>query len=634
MLRALKRYGPTLFGVALLIGAIFVVQREFRSLSVAEVRAAMAAIPPAALWSAAGLTVLAYAVLAVYDKLGSIYAGRPASWIRSLLASFCGYSLAHNLGFAAVSGAAVRLRLYSAWGYSAVQIAKVIGFTSLTFGLGGMALGGLVLLTEPEVIPFFGEHLPDWALRLLALPLWGAVAAYIVLSRFYRAIRLFGQEIELPGLRMALAQTGLATIDVAVTAAIFYALLPPAEGLSFVRFVGIYLAAYALGIFASVPGGLGVFDSAILLGLAPYLDPAEVVGALLVFRLFYYIVPLFMAGTLFAGFELSQRGAVLERFQALVRGAGPLEPPLLAGLVALSGALLLFLGALPDGGPAPAGERGAMLAATSPFAASLAGSLLLVMGYGLARRLHMAWAGAAVLLPAGAVTAWLGGHGPAVVPLLGVLALLLAMRRAFYRRSRLRTEPLSPEAAVPLATVAVCGLTLALVGQRVEMRQNAWWEVVVAADAPPGLRFTVGLTAVLLLAGAARLLRPARIRPLPYDARARQLLAEWHVQPPPRADGLLLGEAGRAAIAFSRHPQVWVAHGDPAGDAEDAVSAIWRFRDLCERMGVRPAFLDVGEERLGLYADIGLTAVPMPGRPGRFLACRAELDLERVLALA
>lgn len=635
MIPFLKRYGATIFGVVLLVGAIVVVQREFRSLSWAQVRDAMGAIPNSALFIAAGFTVLAYAVLAIYDKLGSIYAGKPATWARSLLASFCGYSLAHNLGFAAVSGAAVRLRLYSAWGYDTVQIAKVIGFTSLTFGLGGMALAGLVLLVEPEVIPWVGESMPRWALQALAVPLWGLVLAYVVLSRFFRHIRVFGHEIELPGLRMALAQTVLATVDVAVTAAIFYALLPPAEGLTFVRFVGIYLAAYALGIFASVPGGLGVFDGAILIGLAPYLAPAEVVGALLVFRLYYYIVPLFIAGALFAGFEVSQRRHMLARFQTLAQGAPSLEAPVMAGLVALSGALLIFMGALPAHTRAAEALGGTGLAAASQFAASIFGSLLLVMSYGLARRLAMAWGAAIALLALGALAVILRGEAwYAWVPFPAVIALLIALRQSFYRRSRLRAEPLSPEAMVPLVAVALCGITLALVGHRVEMHDSHWWEVLFAPDAPNALRFTVGLTAVLLLVGAARLLRPQRLRPRPFDADSRRLLAEWRGTVPAHADAVLLGEAGRAAFAFSRRAPLWIAHGDPAGDSTDAVSAIWRFRDMAERAGARPVFWDVGQERLRLYADIGLSAVPMPGRPGRFIACKAEQDLDRLLAMA
>ena len=56
MIPFLKRYGTAIFGVLLLGGAIYVVQREFRSLSVAQVRQAMGAISVHALWVAAGFT--------------------------------------------------------------------------------------------------------------------------------------------------------------------------------------------------------------------------------------------------------------------------------------------------------------------------------------------------------------------------------------------------------------------------------------------------------------------------------------------------------------------------------------------------------------------------------------------------
>ena len=233
------------------------------------------------------------------------------------------------------------------------------------------------------------------------------------------------------------------------------------------------------------------------------------------------------------------------------------------------------------------------------------------------------------------MTVWLRGESwYAWAPFPAVAALLATMRGSFYRRSRLSAEPLSVEALVPLAAVAFCGLTLALVGHRTEVQDNSWWEVVFAAGGPHALRFTVALTAVLGLIGLFRLLRPARIRPLDFDAFGRTLLAGWHAVVPPEADGIVMGEAGRAGMAFSRHNPIWLAYGDPGGDMLDRVSGIWRFRDACERAGVRPAFWDVGPEWLRIYADIGLTAVPMPDRPGRFIACRAEQDLDRLLALA
>ncbi|OYW07972.1 MAG: hypothetical protein B7Z53_05430 [Rhodospirillales bacterium 12-71-4] len=311
LLGLVRRHGMPVFGLLLLATAIWVVQKEFRSLSVADIRESLAAIPPLTLWIAVGWTLLAYAVLTIYDRLGSVYAGYPVSYTRTSLASFCAYTLAHNLGFAAVSGAAVRYRFYAAWGLPPLAIAKVVAFTSLTFGLGGFALGGLVLVIEPEVVPGLGHHVPHWVMNGIGLLMWAAVIAYVTMSRLRSHVTLFGYRIDLPGFRMALAQTALASVDVAVTAMIFYALLPEAEGLTFLRFLGIYVAAYTAGIAASLPGGIGVFDSAILIGLQPWLTPAQVVGALLLFRLYYYIVPLFLAGILFAGFEVAQRRQAL-----------------------------------------------------------------------------------------------------------------------------------------------------------------------------------------------------------------------------------------------------------------------------------------------------------------------------------
>ena len=633
----LRRHGAAVFGVALLIGAVYVVQKEFRHLSAADIRAAMAALPPSALWIAAGLTVVAYLVLTIYDKLGAIYAGRKVSWPRTMLASFCGYSLAHNLGFAAVSGAAVRYRLYSAWGLTPLEIAKVVGFTSLTFGLGGLALGGLVLLVEPEVVPWFGEHLPRWALRLLVVPFWGAVVGYVVLSLFVRRVRVFGYDIDLPGPRMALAQTALATVDVAATAAIFYALLPPAEGLTFLRFIGIYLAAYAAGILAHVPGGLGVFDGAIMIGLQPYMPAAEVVGALVVFRLYYYIVPLFIAGGLFAGFEVGQRRGVLTRVTALGRGTEALEVPAIASLVALAGALLLFMGALPVRGTIAEAWLGRAAALASHFAASVVGSLLLVMAYGLIRRLSIAWWGSLLLLLNAAAVVWVRGESWWLWGSLLVMAALLAsLRSAFYRDARLVREPLSDQALLPLTAVAVCGITLALVAYTGRVSDESWWAVVLSREAPSSLRFTVGLTGVLLLVGAVRLLRPARLGLVGWDDAARRRLRSLGALAPVQADGAVFGEKERAGFAFLKRDRIWLALGDPAGERQDAISAIWRFRDACERAGVDAAFWRVGPDLLRVYEDIGLTAVPLaaPGEEARlFLACRAERDLNALRQL-
>ena len=98
------RHLPALLGVALLLGAIYVVQQEFRHLKLKDIGASMRAIPTGALLFSFVWTFISYFILTFYDRLGTIYAGHKVSYGRVAFASFCAYSLSHNLGFAAVSG--------------------------------------------------------------------------------------------------------------------------------------------------------------------------------------------------------------------------------------------------------------------------------------------------------------------------------------------------------------------------------------------------------------------------------------------------------------------------------------------------------------------------------------------------
>jgi phosphatidylglycerol lysyltransferase len=638
LLPLVRRHGMTVFGLLLLAAAVWVVQHEFRHLSVADIRAALDAIPNATLLKAAGWTLLAYAVLTAYDRLGSVYAGHPVSYARTSLASFCAYTLAHNLGFAAVSGAAVRYRFYAAWGLPPLAIAKVVAFTSLTFGLGGFALGGLVLVVEPEVIPGLGEHVPHFIMRALGFACWAIVIAYVTMSRVRSHVVLFGHRVDLPGFRMAVAQTVLASVDVAVTAMIFYVLLPPAEGLTFLRFLGIYIASYLAGIAASLPGGIGVFDTAIIIGLQPWLTAPEVIGSLLVFRLYYYVVPLFIAGALFAGFEVAQRRQALAKLAAEQRVADALEVPAIASLVGLAGTVLIFLGALPSKGNPVAAWAGYEAAIASHFAASVVGSLLLVIGYGLIRRLTIAW-GLGILLLLNGVLICLLRQEPWWLSGLFVLVavLLSAMRSAFYRDARLFREPLAGNTLLALTVVGFCAILLASISYGGRVGDESWVEVVASPLAPDSLRFTVGVAAVMLLVATVRLLRPVKHRAADWTEETRARLRALGGMAPEHADGAVFGEAGRAGFAFVRRDGVWLALGDPVGEERDRISAIWRFRDICDRARVDPAFWRVAPDLLRVYGDIGLTAFPLaappPGETQRYLACRAEKDLEQLMAL-
>jgi uncharacterized membrane protein YbhN (UPF0104 family) len=650
---------PAILGVALLIGAIFVVQKEFRHLRLHDIETALSDIPFRALGVGFLWTILSYAVLTIYDRLGTIYAGHKVSYGRVAFASFCAYALSHNLGFSAVSGAAVRYRLYAHWGLTPFQIAKTVAFCSLTFALGGLVLGGAVLFLEPRSIPFFGERLPIVVLYGVGAALWAIVLAYVTLSRVVQKLSLFGHELNLPGLRMALAQVLLATVDVAITASIFYVLLPNSPHLTWPIFLGVYVASYTAGLAANLPGGIGVFDSAILLGLEPYIGAAHIVGAIVVFRLYYYVIPLFLAGFLFTGNEILLRGGgILRRverlgaFQGLARWSEPdFAVASAASLVALSGIMLMCVSIL---APQPDfswmdPDIAEVANQAGQFVPSLIGAGLIVLAIGLSQRVNLAWTATIFLLVVGAMFTASQVQRLWIAAILVAVAMLVApLRRSFYRHASLFSGPLETSSAIPLMALVICVLALAGTRPRVHaLSNNAWWAVVMSRDLPHSVRVTVASAVVLALIAIWRLVRPGKVRWLPWDAAARQRLALLGgTIPPARADGVVLGEAERAGIPFRRCGRVLLGLGDPTGAESDRVSAIWRLRDLAQQEGLNPAFWRAGPGLLKVYGDLGLTALPLgpDGLPlldtredateaRQYLVCVAERDLSTLLPL-
>ena len=652
-LKRLLRHLPAALGVLLLVGAVYVVQREFRHLNVRDVGHALKAIPRRALWEAAVLTVLSYGLLTFYDKLATIYAGHDVKYWRCALASFCAYALAHNLGFAAVSGAAVRYRLYAHWGLAPGQIGKVVAFSSLTFGLGGMTLGGAILFTEPGAVPVLGTMLPVWTLYLAGALMWAVVGAYVVVASLFPVLHVRRRQIELPGWRMALAQVALATADVSLTASIFYVLLPQVAGLSWGRFLAVYLGSYAAGLASNVPGGLGVFDTAMLVGLKEaHLAAPVVLGAIAVFRLFYYVVPLFVAGGLFAGNEV----LVSRRRLAGVAAPGQArwsEPDLAVaastGGVAICGAMLLSIGVLdthPDYSWIDP-DFASFAASAGQYVPSLIGTGLMVLAIGLSQRVTLAWGTTIAFLLAGAGITALQGE-PAFVPAILTLAAVSVapFRDAYYRAARLFSHPLRAGTIVPVLALLFSVVWLASFEPRVRnLAQTSWWAIVLSNRAPAPIREAVALAVFLALGALWGVIRPGRVRSMPWNAESRLRYAAFGALPPGDADGLVMGEAGRSGIAFRRVGRVLLGLGDPVGAESDRVSAVWRLRDLAQQEGCDAAVWRAGAGLLKVYGDLGLTALPLgadglpladgvrAGASGAFLCCVAERDLNVLLPL-
>jgi lysylphosphatidylglycerol synthetase-like protein (DUF2156 family) len=278
------------------------------------------------------------------------------------------------------------------------------------------------------------------------------------------------------------------------------------------------------------------------------------------------------------------------------------------------------------------------------YVPSLIGAALMVLAVGLSQRVTLAWGATIVMLLAGAGVTALQGE-PAWVPVLLVVAALSVapFRDAYYRHARLISHTLRPGTILPLLALLAAVVWLANFEPKVRMlSQSSWWAVVLSRQAPTSVRAAVGLAVLLLLAAMWGVIRPGRVAALAWNAESRLRYAAFGALPPAEADGLIMGEAGRAGVAFRRLPHVLLGLGDPAGADSDRVSAIWRLRDLAQQEGRDAAIWRAGPDLLKVYGDLGLTALPLgpdglPAQPNtsppprHFLCCVAERDLNALL---
>ncbi|HKB78541.1 MAG TPA: hypothetical protein VKH35_02380, partial [Thermoanaerobaculia bacterium] len=146
----LKRLAP--FLKPLLVLGLFAIALRILETTLARYRyhdilRAIRSLPLSHLGGATALALAGYAVMTGYDTLAFRYIRHPLPYFRIALASFIGYAFNNNVGLSGLVGGSLRYRLYSSWRLSAVQIARVIGFCTVSFWLGFVLLGGALFMT-------------------------------------------------------------------------------------------------------------------------------------------------------------------------------------------------------------------------------------------------------------------------------------------------------------------------------------------------------------------------------------------------------------------------------------------------------------------------------------------------------
>src|ERR1700739_3079667 len=300
--------------------ACYVLYHMLRGIDIGEVIEAIKGTEPRSIALAALFVAAGYFTLTFYDLFALRAIGRAEIPYRvNALAAFTSYSIGHNVGASVFTGRAARYRIYSAWGLNAIDVAKICFLAGLTFWLGNAAVLGLGIAYHPEAAASI-DQLPPWLNRVLAILILLGLAGYVIwVWTQKRGVGRGPWTVDLPSGPLTLLQIAIGIVDLAFCALAMYVLVPDEPNLGFVVAAVIFLLDTLFGFASHSPGGLGVFDAAMLVGLWQ-MDREDLLAGMLLFRLLYYIAP-FVISVILLTFREGILGARLKRLRRATPGS-------------------------------------------------------------------------------------------------------------------------------------------------------------------------------------------------------------------------------------------------------------------------------------------------------------------------
>jgi phosphatidylglycerol lysyltransferase len=619
-LRLLKRAYP-FFGLFLFVVALLILKQSASSFRIHDVLRFIEELPEGRIVGAVALLVANLFLFAGYDLLALSYIGKKLPLRKVTFTAILSFAFSNVVGGLVLAGGGIRYRSYSNAGLSGTDVLRLTSFVWISWLLGMAAVDGVAAFAYPHLLDaLHGGRLPN--LLWYGVPLCLAVVIYLFLAhRGKQEWVLRGLKLPLPSCLIAVGQIGVVVLDLLLSALILYLLLPTLPSIGFAHFMAIFVVAITLSLFSGIPGGLGVFEVLMLHLLKSDLAPADILGALIVFRILYYLLPLAGAAVVLG---ISESGRWLRPLKPVGSLAAcwaiRVIPQIFSLSVLIAGLLMLVTGTLPAAGRTLHWIHRTFpleLFELSHFGASVVGMLLVLFSHGLKRKQHGAFVMALTLLALGTVLEIVNGRILVSGIILGGLFLtLLPCRSAFTRRSTLLAEPFGIKSIVSVLTIAGSTIWLVLFNYRhVEYANELWWKFSFADNASRSLRATASAMVVLLFFGVRKLLQAPAAEPhRPSDeelAEIRSIIGQA-----PRASAalallrdksILFSPSRRSFIMYGVINRIWVAMGDPIGVEDEFPELVWAFRSLCDRHGGRAVVYEVSEGHLAMYADAGFS---------------------------
>jgi uncharacterized membrane protein YbhN (UPF0104 family) len=305
-----ERIGWKRLGIAasllIIAFAITTLVRTLRGVDTGVILIALTEIPRVHIVLAALCVIAAFCTLTFYDFFALRTIGKKSVPYRiAALSSFTSYTIGHNIGATVFTGGAIRFRIYSDYGLSAIDVAKICFLSGLTFWLGNLFVLGLGMAMHPWAASAM-DLLPPAMNRLIAIGCLSGIAAYFVWLAMGKDRRELGQngwKVILPSARLTLLQILIGVVDLGFCALAMYLLMPAEPQIDFISLAVVFILATLLGFASHAPGSIGVFDAAMLVAL-PQFGREQLLATLVVFRVLYFLIPFGIAISIMGAREL------------------------------------------------------------------------------------------------------------------------------------------------------------------------------------------------------------------------------------------------------------------------------------------------------------------------------------------
>lgn len=287
-----RRFASCFVALAIVCGAAWVLFRVAHTIVMAEVFAAVCGTPAANLIGSGLATVLSFAALGYYDRFATevIVPGRVPRG-RALYAGMVSHAISNALGLRVLTSSALRYRLYRQAGLGMVDTVRVTAIVGVCVVLGSVTMLVIALAFAPDAFA--------WG-RIVGISCLVALLAMLAcFPAIARRLQLRNVVLPIPDRRMLVKPMCIGLVEAGAAILAFYVLLPFDLAPDFATLAAIILAATLLGVLSLAPGGIGVFEAAVLAAF-PAQRHADVLAALLLYRLLYNLVPFCAAAVVLA----------------------------------------------------------------------------------------------------------------------------------------------------------------------------------------------------------------------------------------------------------------------------------------------------------------------------------------------